>query len=161
MSVAIFRPRGTTANTTKFEAWCMPSKATWRIYYTFYFVTWRRKNWENVDAKKMLKYSLLLKHYLLMNETWMTDFSWQTCLACQVLNVGYEKCKVLLSSYEWSFCLEWLWNLPIFGIHSIIIMRYINVKVHFNMYWNASILICIKLHKVCKSYFLLFSVFLL
>ena len=53
------------------------------------------KNWENVDAKKMLKYSLLLKHYLLMNETWMTDFSWQTCLACQVLNVGYEKCKML------------------------------------------------------------------
>ena len=96
LSVAIFRPRGTTANTTKFEAWCMPSKATWRIYYTFYFVTWRRKNWENVDAKKMLKYSLLLKHYLLMNETWMTDFSWQTCLACQVLNVGYEKCKMLL-----------------------------------------------------------------
>ena len=99
MSVAIFRPRGTTANTTKFEAWCMPSKATWRIYYTFYFATWRRKNWENVDAKKMLKYSLLLKHYLLMNETWMTDFSWQTCLACQVLNVGYEKCKMLLREF--------------------------------------------------------------
>ena len=96
LSVAIFRPEGTTANTTKFEAWCMPSKATWRIYYTFYFVVWWRKNWENVDAKKMLKYSLLLKHYLLLNETWMTDFSWQTCLACQVLNVGYEKCKMLL-----------------------------------------------------------------
>ena len=109
----------------------MPSKATWRIYYTFYFVVWWRKNWENVDAKKMLKYSLLLKHYLLLNETWMTDFSWQTCLACQVLNVGYEKCKMLLLCCEWDF--QIIIRFTINSIISLILFLYCITKSSLNI----------------------------
>ena len=123
----------------------MPSKATWRIYYTFYFVVWWRKNWENVDAKKMLKYSLLLKHYLLLNETWMTDFSWQTCLACQVLNVGYEKCKMLLRFQVY-------WFLYTFA-------KLLTIRNSFGLYWyhfwfNLFIQNGLSLRtQACSSYF--------
>ena len=93
-SVAIFRPKGTTANTTKFEACSMPSKVTWRIYYILCIV----ENFRKISSCQLKSIpcfpSLITLHWM---KTGMTDFSWQTCLTCQVLNVGCEKvCCVII-----------------------------------------------------------------